>query len=89
MLKTAYTDGWNAAFAKLALSTPAIGGDSSNAGGVKAPSLKMPASMPGMAEFPQATPGGVGKGFTGAQSSGISPGVAASGLSGFSQSFGN
>jgi len=89
MLKESYIQGWNAAFAKLALSTPSIAGTSSNAGGVQAPSLKTTASTLGSAEFPQATPGGSGKGFTAAQSSGMSPGVAASGMSGYSQSYGN
>lgn len=89
MLKQAYIEGWNTALLKHALENAAADSASSNAGGVSTPSLKTTGSVPGAAEFPQATPGGGGKGFTAAQSSGISPGVAASGLSGYSQSFGS
>jgi hypothetical protein len=85
MLKQAYIAGWNAAFAKLALAAPTASATPDTS--AKLPSLKLPSSG-FTAEFPQATPGGSGKGFTAAQSSSISPGVANAGMSGLEQNFG-
>lgn len=83
MLKQAYENGYRAAYLKLAAEVSSLPTDKN-----KPLPVSKPASPAGMSEHPQTTPGGPGKGFTAAQSSGISPGVAQAGLAGLEQSFG-